>query len=133
MTTQRPDPLPRDWLPDPAGPGAEDTETWDDRVRRVVARADSRLDRRARERRHAETPWWDALGRQWRSAAALAAAAGLLLALAPSPPANRGRTDASMVLAAVASDGEPVSVWRAAARSGNPVLAALVLEQGETP
>lgn len=132
-----PDPLPEGWLPEPAAEaGGEDL--WEERVRRVVAAAEPRLRELERAGRApaptaVERPaGWREVGRWWRPAAALATAAVLALFLAsptpPEAPVSRG----SPALAAVASDGEPASLWGAAGSEAHPVLALIALE-GETP
>lgn len=121
------DPLPREWLPEPAGPPSGETGAWEERVQRVLAEAEPRLDRLASGRTARDPAWWEALGGLWRPAAALAAAALLVLFLA-TPDASR--PDArSPVLAAVATEGEPTSVWAAMGGGADPVLAAMILEQ----
>lgn len=132
-----PDPLPEGWLPQPTT-GTGHGPPWEERVRRIVAAAEPRLRELERTGRAAPPPagptvsGWREVGRWWRPAAALAAAAVLALFLArPAPPeaeASRG----SPALAAAASDGEPASLWDAAGSEAHPVLALIALEE-ETP
>jgi len=127
MTDDHVDPLPQEWLPEPAGPPAGDTGAWEHRVQRVVAEAGPRLDRLASRRSAREPVWWQTLGGLWRPAAALAAAALLFLLLA-TPDASRSGAS-SPVLAAMATEGEPTSVWATMGGGADPVLAAMILEQ----
>lgn len=127
MTGDHVDPLPREWLPEPAGPPAGDTGAWEERVQRVLAEAGPRLDRLAAGPSAGNPAWWEALGGLWRPAAALAAAALLVLFLATR---DASRPDAgSPVLAAVATEGEPTSVWATMGGGADPVLAAMILER----
>lgn len=132
----RSDPLPEEWLPEPAGPPAGAPE-WEARVQRIVRAARPGLERlragaaggaggRAGDGLPAR---WTDLGRLLRPAAGLAAAAALLLfALRPAPA---GEPPASPTLAAVASGGEPAALWQAAGAEAHPVLALIALEEEE--
>lgn len=134
MTDERmPDPLPEDWLPEPTT-GSGDEAPWEERVRRIMAAAESRLrELEGTGRAAAPRPagWWE-VGRWWRPAAALAAAAVLALVLTRPPPPETAASRGSPALAAVASDGEPSSLWEAAGSEAHPVLALIALEE-ETP
>ncbi len=132
MTDPIPDPLPREWLPDAAGPARpEDPQVWEERLQRLVAAAEPRLARlRARE-----APWWASLAGWWRPAGglALAAAAALALVLLRGPaPGPRAGAPVSLALGAIASEGDPAVFWTTATgREANPVLALVVLgEEG---
>jgi hypothetical protein len=125
-TRDLPEPLPKEWLPDPAAPAeSDDPEVWDRRIRRLVAVAEPTLARYSSGR----GPWWVAFGQRWRPtvAAALAAAAGLLIALtlgegprAPTPQNN-------LVLVATASESNPALVWAAINAETDPVLGLITV------
>lgn len=129
---QTPDPLPPEWLPEPAGPPADDPE-WDALARNIVEAAEPRL-RRLRERPQArpaerDLPWWSEVERWLRPAAALAAAA-VLLAVLVGPRAPEAESPAgSAVLETVAADGDPSALWRAGGSDAHPVLALVALEE----
>lgn len=132
MTDQIPDPLPREWLPDPAAPparaGARDAELWEGRLRRLMSAAEPRLERL----RSRGAPWWTPLAAWWRPTLGVAAAAAVILVMlvgeliggAPAAP------EGSPTLAAVAGDGEPAALWIGLGAEADPVLATIALEEG---
>lgn len=126
----RHDPLPPDWLPEPAGP-SEGSAAWEAEVRRVVEAAAPRLEARRSDDGAADpggSGAWAGLGRLLRPAAGLAAAATLAL-FAVGPERADRPPSRSAALAAVASGGEPVALWRASGTEADPVLALIALEE----
>lgn len=125
----RVDPLPRDWLPSSPVRAARDVEYWDAQARSVAAAAEPTL-ARYRAYPQGRLPWWHALGRSWRPAlaGALAAAAGLLLALGLGADRRPAPHAGDVALAAVASAGEPAALWAARGEEADPILAFLALE-----
>jgi hypothetical protein len=120
-----PAPLPRDWLPDPQPP--EGDALWDARARRILAAARPELRRLERTARQDEASAWLVMARWWRPAGVLAAAASALLVLAGLPTRARAPTPSAGVLGLVASDGDPVSLWRAAGVPADPFLARMAI------
>jgi hypothetical protein len=127
-----PRPLPRGWLPDPQPP--EGTLVWEARTRRIMAAAVLELQRFRSRRSAAEVTWWSVMAQWWKPAAAVAAASvALLLLIGRSAVAPEPRPG-SIALGLVASDGEPVTIWRALGIQADPVLAQIAIrEQGEVP
>lgn len=126
MRREIPDPLPADWLPKPAAPRVpDDPEVLDIRIRRLMAAAEATLARF----RAGEIPWWAVLARHTRpaAAAALAAAAGLLVALGLGGASQWAEPENDLVLVAAASEGNPAALWSAMGTEADPVLALIAL------
>ena len=127
MNREIPDPLPPDSLPEPvAPPGPGDPEVWESRIRGLMAEAEPTLARYRVGRR----PWWTAFGQNWQPATvgALAAAAGLILALGLGSLRRAPVPEHDLVLAVAASDGEPAALWAVMGAEADPVLALIALE-----
>lgn len=132
MTQHTPDPLPRQWLPDPVGPAhPADEAPWEARLQGLMAAAEPTLARL----RASAIPWWSVLAAWWRplvSAAALgAAAAGL--ALLPRVPPRRTVTTAAgtATLSVVVGNGEPAALWAGVGAEADPALALIVWHGGQ--
>lgn len=132
-----PDPLPESWLPEPARESGDEA-AWEERVSRIVAAAEPRLQRLGRRDRPAgsvgDAParGWLEVGRWWRPAAALAAAAVLALFVTSPEAPEAAAPPGSPALGLVVSEGAPGSLWDAAGGRAHPVLALIALEE-ETP
>lgn len=129
-------PLAREWLPRPRPPA--DAPEWETRTRRILAAAEPVL----RELEAAGDgapvadddvlPWPMLLGSWWRPTAGLAAAAILALLFLGSPRTDSGAQASERIyLGLVAADGAPDALWAALGIEADPVLAALVLDEGE--
>lgn len=139
MTDRMPDPLPAEWLPEPAGPAeGGEPELWDRRLRSLMSAAAPELERLAGSAQPGATgparwtAWWTLLAVRWRpalSAAALAAAVLVaLLRVLPVPTAAAGTADA-FTLTAVAGDGTAAAVWQGLGAQADPTLAQIVLQR----
>ena len=132
MTERTPDPLPREWLPDPVGPAhPADEASWEARLRRLTVAAAPALARL----RTPPVPWWHVLAAGWKplvSAAALGmAAAGLVLLLRTAPSGSVALPAGTATLSVVAGDGQPAAIWAAAGVKADPALALIALQGGE--
>jgi hypothetical protein len=131
MTDHTPNPLPREWLPDPAGPAhPTDEAAWEARLRRLALAAEPALARL----RTQPVPWWSALAAWWKPlvvAAAVAALAGVMLLprLAPTP---RTRSNAGVAtISAIAGHGAPAALWAGLGSEADPALALITLSGDE--
>jgi len=121
-----PPPLPREWLPEAQAP--EGHFQWTIRAERVMAAAGPELARLAGRGRANELPWWAVLGDWLRPTAALgAAAAALLILMAPRAPAAGPPMDV-LTLNIVAAKGDPAALWKARGVGADPVLALVAFE-----
>ena len=132
MTERMPDPLPREWLPDPVGPAHPiDEASWEARLQRLTMAAAPALARL----RTPMVPWWDVLAAWWKplvSAAALGmAAAGLALLLRAAPGGNGAMPAGTATLSAVVGDGQPAARWAAMGAKAAPARARLAERGGE--
>lgn len=124
-----PPPLPREWLPERLPP--EEDAVWDERVARIMAVAP--LEGGGVQGRSGpdQTSWLSEMGRWWRRAAALGAAAVVALIFVVEEP-ERTRSSAvpaeALALTVVATDGDPVALWAALGVAADPLLALLALE-----
>jgi hypothetical protein len=122
--------LPRDWLPDPQPP--EGAPMWEARTRRIMAVAGPELRRLRSGGSPDEVTWWSRTGLWWKPAAALAAASTALLLLVGRPAVFPEPPPGSIPLGLVASDGDPVTLWRALGIQADPVLALIAIrKQGD--
>ena len=128
-----PEPLPEDWLPDPVTGEAGQEGAWTEREREIVRAAEPRLRkvrRKARGDGHRSAGGgWLRMSGWWRPAAAAAAAAVLILLLTHPPRPNATGERGSPALGAIVTGGEPTSLWRAAGREADPVLALITLDR----
>lgn len=122
-------PLPRDWLPDSHPP--EDAPVWHARVERIMAVAGPELRRLGSRRSATEITWWSRMGLWWKPAAALAAASTALLLLVGRPAVFPEPPPGSIPLGLVASEGDPVTLWRALGIPADPVLALIAVQEPE--
>jgi len=134
MTEHTPDPLPREWLPQPVGPAHQvDEALWEARLQRLTAAAEPAL---ARLRAPAIS-WWSVLAAWWRpmvSAAALGTAAAALALLLHLPPPPRGTAKppaGTATLSVVVGDGQPAALWVGLGAQADPALALIALQRGE--
>ena len=120
--------LPPSWLPDPQPP--DGAVRWEAATRRIMAAAEPELRRlRSRGGAAAGASWWSEMGLWWRPAAAVAAAAAAaLLVLLERSTAVPGPAPGSVPLGLVASDGDPVTIWRAVGIEADPVLARIAIQ-----
>jgi hypothetical protein len=121
-----PPPLPREWLPD-ALP-ADDDPVWARRADRILAAADPELARLRTGREAVDIGWWSEMGRWWRPAAAMAAAAVTLFVLVERPASTVVASPDAITLGLVAGEGSPAAIWAAVGVRADPVLARLALE-----
>ena len=133
MTTNddRPDPLPREWLPDSPVPPESDDTYWSARLERLMAEAGPVLAEQGR-RRAPSISWVEALSLRWRPAAAsaLALAAAMVLVFVWQTEHATTPDGRAVALSTIVGDGEPAAVWRGAGVEADPTLAFLALESG---
>lgn len=122
-------PLPREWLPDPQ-PSEEDPR-WSQQIAQIMAAARPEL-RQLRNRRSAvQVTWWSEMARWYAPAAALAATAMAVVLLTRRPAALPESLAGSIPLELVATNGDPVALWRARGIEADPVLAWVALQRQE--
>lgn len=121
-----PRPPPRDWLPHPTAP--ESAPEWQNRLERIVAAAEPALRRLGERGSDVELTWPAMLGRWWKPAVAMAAAAVALLLVLHPRNATREAGD-GLPLSVVAAEGEPVALWEGLGIEADPVLALIALQQ----
>jgi len=130
-SNDRPEPLPKEWLPDSPVPPEGDEAYWSAQLGRLMAEAEPILS--AHRSEPADTAsWMAALAVRWRPAAvsALALAASMVLAFvwqAEHMPTPSGRT---IVLSTIVGEGQPAAIWKGAGVEADPTLALLALESG---
>jgi hypothetical protein len=125
-----PRPLPPGWLPDPNPPDRD--PQWDQRIERIMAAAGPELRRLRSRRSAAEVTWWSVMALWWKAAGALAVASTALLLVVGRPAASPELPPGSIPLDLVASDGDPVALWRALGIQADPVLAQIAIRgQGD--
>jgi hypothetical protein len=123
MSEHIPEPIPRDWLPEPTAPASEEV-LWERRLRSLMHSADARL----ASLREGAPSWREILGAWWRPAAGLTVAASLALALLfGAGSTNAEPSPGDVALAAAVSGGEPAALWAALGSEADPVLAVIAL------
>ena len=124
-----PRPLPRDWLPD-AQPSEADP-SWSHQIEQIMAAAAPELQTLRSPRSAAQFTWWSEMARWSTPAAALAAAATAFFLLTWRPAALPESPPGSILLELVATNGDPVALWRARGIEADPVLAWVALQRQE--
>ena len=124
-----PRPLPRDWLPDPQPTEAD--PSWREQIERIMAAAAPELRTLRSRRSAAQLTWWSEMARWCAPAAALAAAATTFFLLSWRPGAPPESPPGSILLELVATNGDPVALWRARGIEADPVLAWVALQRQE--
>lgn len=133
MTTRddSPEPLPREWLPESPVPPEEDEMYWESRFQRLIAEAEPALAEIRRPPRTGLT-WLEALVLHGRAALAggLALATSAVLVLALGVGRRSAPDGRSLLLRAVASEGEPAALFGGPGVDADPTLALIALEIG---
>ena len=133
--TERPEdevqqPLPTTWLPDPHPP--DDDRRWNETTERIMRAAAPELQALRSRRSTIAVGGWSEMGRWWKPAAVLAAASIALLLLL-EPLISRTAVPRSLPLGFVASDGDPVTLWRMMGLEADPVLALIAIRDQTSP
>lgn len=130
MKRNKPERIPSEYLP---GSGREsdqnDGALFESRISRLVEAAEPTLERY----REGQTGWWQPLADYWQPAtvAAFAGTAAIFFAYSFTYVSQQVPTPGNLALVAVASDGNPASLWSAVGKEADPVLAVIALAKEE--